>query len=62
MSWLFGRLPLNVSIPRSTVEGISLNGQQLAILWETDSANHVILFSPSDMAAAELHGRLTGKG
>lgn len=60
VGWVFGRLPVRVEIPRSAVEGISLNGAQLAILWELGTTNHVTLFAPSDMDAAALHRELVG--
>jgi hypothetical protein len=62
VGWLFGRLPVSISIPKSAVEGISLNANQLAILWESGDTNHVTLFAPAELSAAELHQQLTGKG
>lgn len=62
VGWLFGRLPVSISIPKPAVEGISLSGAQLAILWEAGDQNLVTLFTPAELSAAELHQRLTGGG
>lgn len=61
MGWLFGRLPVSMSIPRSAVEGIALHNNSVAILWTDKGKSWAVAFAPAEVSASSLHATLTGK-